>query len=193
MASQSICSALAQCGVAKIFSHKTFDTSATNRIHGSPLYTYPTAFKLLALYFHILHAMLFAAPSLLFYLQFLLYILHPSIAQDGSIHLSVWIYFPLSFACPRSYVRCFGHVSCINTIFLSCISHFVYLSLYKCFLFLSCGLRIRLDVLVIFVYGHSFLFLQGLKVMSDTPVINLYENDFLFIRVGWDILVISLC
>jgi len=89
MASQFICSAQVQCGVAKIFSRETCDNSATNRSYESPLYIYPTAFKLLALCFHILHAMLFAAPSLLFYLQFLLYILHLSIALDGSIHLSL--------------------------------------------------------------------------------------------------------
>jgi hypothetical protein len=94
---------------------------------------------------------LFAAPSILFYLRFLLYILHLSISLDGSIHLSVWIYFPLSFAWPRVYVRSFGHMSCINTIFLSCtslqvfVNHFGYLSLYRCSLFLSCGLRISLD------------------------------------------------
>jgi len=89
MASQFIFSALPQYAVAKIFSHETCDTSATNRSHESPLYTYPTAFNLLALCFHILHTMLFAAPSLLFYLRFVLYILHLSISLDGSIHLSV--------------------------------------------------------------------------------------------------------
>jgi len=50
--------------MAKIFNREACDTSATNWGHESPLYNYLTAFKLLALCFHILHAMLFAAPSL---------------------------------------------------------------------------------------------------------------------------------
>jgi len=71
--------------------------------------------------------------------------------------------------------------------------HFGYLFVHRCFLFLSCGLRIRLDVLVISAYGHGFLFLHGPKVILDTPVISPYEHDFLFIHVGCDVLVMSLC
>jgi len=89
MVSQFIFSAQAQYGVKKIFSRETCDTSVTNSSHESPLYTYPTAFKLLALGFHTLYAVLFAAPPLEFCLWFLLYILHLNIAPDGSIHLSV--------------------------------------------------------------------------------------------------------
>jgi hypothetical protein len=94
------------------------------------------------------------------------------------------------FACPRGYVRYFGHVSFINAILFSftspqgLVTCLGYLSVCKCFLFLSCGLRIRLDILVIPEYGHSSPFLHGPKVMLDIPVIALYKHDFLFIHVG---------
>jgi hypothetical protein len=51
-------------GVAKVFNREARDTNNTNWSLESPPYTYPTAFKLLALCCHILHATLYAAPSL---------------------------------------------------------------------------------------------------------------------------------
>jgi hypothetical protein len=88
--------------------------------------------------------------------------------------------FLFLFSWPRGYVRYFGHASCINAVFLSCtsphvfVTHFVYLSLYRCFLFLPCGLRIRLNILFVSAYGHGFLFLHVLKDMLENQVIPLW-------------------
>jgi hypothetical protein len=160
---------------------------------------YPTVSKMLAVCFHTFYALLFNAPSVNVYVRLVLFISYLSIALDGSIRLSVWIYFPLSVVCRSVYDRYFRVVYFINAIFLSCttsralVSHFGYLFAPTIYLSLSCGLRIMFDILVACVFGHGFFYLDCPAVTLDTPVITPYENNFLFICVGWDILFLSQC